>query len=150
MYAVLALVTGVFSLVFIIVILACYVVSALGFYKALKRLGYNNAWMAWIPFANYYALADAAANGQEEVNLIGTLTIPAILYKLWWLVMLVAAFIPVIGNILVLVIRVICLGSVFIKLLARLTYTSEQSQQAMGYVSGLIPIVAAIKFLTLK
>jgi hypothetical protein len=28
--------------------------------------------------------------------------------------------------------------------------TTEQAQQVVGYISGLIPIVGAIKFLTIK
>jgi hypothetical protein len=99
---------------------------------------------------NYFAMADVAAGGQQQVNLIGTLTIPATLYKLWWLVMLVAGFIPAIGGILAIVIQVICLGSIYIKMFARLEGTTEQAQQVVGYISGLIPIVGAIKFLTIK
>jgi hypothetical protein len=149
MYELLAII-GAFSVVFLIIVAVVYVVTSLGTYKALKRLGYNNAWMAWIPVVNYFAMADVAAGGQQQVNLIGTLTIPATLYKLWWLVMLVAGFIPAIGGILAIVIQVICLGSIYIKMFARLEGTTEQAQQVVGYISGLIPIVGAIKFLTIK
>jgi hypothetical protein len=131
-------------------VVAIYVVTALGYYKCLKSFGYQNAWMAWVPFANSYALADVAANGQQEINLIGTVKIPVILYKFWWAVTLVVSFFPIIGGLVALVIRVIVLGDIFIKLFSRLTYTKEEDQKAIGYISGLIPIVAAIKFLTMK
>jgi hypothetical protein len=123
---------------------------SLGIMKALKQLGYANAWMAWIPLANYYALADVAANKEENINLIGTLTIPVMLYKLWWLVMLVASFVPIIGSIVAIAIQVICLGHIFTRLFARIDHTQEQQQQTLAYISGLIPLVAAIKFLSIK
>jgi hypothetical protein len=106
--------------------------------------------MAWVPLVAYYAIADAAANGEQNVHLIGTISIPAMLYKLWWLVVIVVNFVPAIGSLAALVIQVICLGSIFIKLISRVTNTAETDNQVFGYISGLIPIVGAIRFLTLK
>jgi hypothetical protein len=141
---------GTYALFSLIILLAVYVVTALGYYTALKKLGYQNAWLGWIPIANLYALADAAANGEQEINIIGTIKIPAILYKFWWAVMWVCAFIPMIGTIASIAVKVIVFGHIFIRLFARLTYTSEKDQQVMGYVSAFFPIVGAIRFLTLK
>lgn len=47
-----------------------YVLTSIAHMKALKALGYDNAWMAWIPFAQQYALADVAAGNQETVMLL--------------------------------------------------------------------------------
>jgi hypothetical protein len=141
---------GAYALVTIIVVIAVYVVLSLGFYKALKRLGYANAWMGWVPVANLYALADVAADGQDNINVIGTVTIPAMLYKFWWAIVFVANFVPAIGSILAIAIQVICFGNIFIRLFARMSYTSQQEQQVIGYISGLLPIVGAIKFLATK
>jgi hypothetical protein len=141
---------GAFALIAVIIVIAFYVVMSLGFYKILKKVGYPNAWMAWVPLVAYYAIADAAANGEQNVHLIGTISIPAMLYKLWWLVVIVVNFVPAIGSLAALVIQVICLGSIFIKLISRVTNTAETDNQVFGYISGLIPIVGAIRFLTLK
>jgi hypothetical protein len=134
----------------VLLVVACYIVCALGFMKALKRVGYPNAWLAWIPLAQYYALADVAAQGQENITIIGTLSIPAMLYKLWWVVAIVINIVPAIGSILALAITIICSGHVFTRLFAMIERTSEQSQQAIGYISGFIPLVGAIKFLVTK
>jgi hypothetical protein len=138
---------GASAILVFIVMLAFYVVTSLGYMKALKQFGYPRAWFAWIPFARYYALADVAVSGLDNVLLFNQLSIPAMLYKFWWAVSLVAYFIPTIGRLIAMVIQVVFLGNTFVKLFARLDRTDEKSQQVLGYISGLIPFVAAIKFL---
>ncbi|MBO5033060.1 MAG: hypothetical protein J6C19_12920 [Lachnospiraceae bacterium] len=141
---------GAYLLVVVVIALAYYVVSSLAHMKALKAAGYDKAWMAWIPFANYYALADAAADHQDKVNLFGTLSVPAALYKFWWAVSIVLSFIPVIGSLASAVIKIIFLGNCYVKLFARLDRTSEQEQQVIGYLSGFLGIIAVVKFLAGK
>ena len=34
----------------LVVVVACYVLYAVSHMKALKALGYKNAWLAWIPY----------------------------------------------------------------------------------------------------
>ena len=48
----------------LVVMVACYVLYAVSHMKALKALGYKNAWLAWIPYGVFYACADAAAEGE--------------------------------------------------------------------------------------
>jgi hypothetical protein len=141
---------AVFAVLSVAIVIAVYVVCSLGYMKALKRLGYKNAWLAWIPIVCNYALADAVAPGQENVNIIGTLSIPAMLFKLWWLVAFVLGCIPTVGTLLNIVVQVICLGYTFIKMFAIIDNTSEDQQKVIGYISGFFPIVAAIKFLVAK
>jgi hypothetical protein len=141
---------GAYIIVVLVIMLAYYVIASLAYMKALKAVGYKRPWMAWIPCADYYALADAAANGQENVTLFSTLSVPAVLYKFWWAVMIVANFIPVVGTVLAWVIRVVFFGNCFVRLYAMTEHTSEQQQLVIGYVSGLLPIIAVIKFLVLK
>ena len=50
----------------LVVMVACYVLYAVSHMKALKALGYKNAWLAWIPYGVFYACADAAAEGEGE------------------------------------------------------------------------------------
>ena len=55
----------------LVVVVACYVLYAVSHMKALKALGYKNAWLAWIPYGVFYACADAAAEGEgEKVKLL--------------------------------------------------------------------------------
>ena len=44
-----------------IVVIACYVIFSVSHMKALKAMGYDKAWLAWIPYGVWYACADAAA-----------------------------------------------------------------------------------------
>ena len=141
---------GAYMVVVVVIALAYYVVASLAHMKALKALGYDKPWMAWIPFANYYAYAEVAAGGQENVNLFSNLSVPAMVYKLWWIAMIVASFIPVIGNILTIVLRVLFLGNSYVKMYARLENTPEQDQQVIGYLSGFITLIAIVKFLAGK
>jgi hypothetical protein len=141
---------GAFSLLTVLIFIAAYVVTSFGYYKALKRLGYQNAWLAWIPIANLYALADVAANGEESINVIGTLEVPAMVYKLWWLAMLVFYFVPVIGWLLTIIFRIIFLGDVFMRLFARIDNVTRQEEQVLGYIAGFIPFVAVVKFIVAK
>lgn len=138
---------GAYMVVVIVIALAYYVVASLAHMKALKALGYDKPWMAWIPFANFYAYADAVSGGQDNVNLFGNLSVPAMVYKLWWIGYLVASFIPAIGSILALVIMVVFLGNCYVKMYARLDNTAEQDQQVIGYLSGFIGLIAVVKFL---
>lgn len=115
--------------------------------KALKALGYARPWMVWIPFANYWALAEVALDGEENIIFFDSYSVPATLFKLWWLIMYGVSVIPGVGSILSLAIRVICLGTCYTKMYARLDGKTEAETQALGYVSGFFPIIAIFKFL---
>lgn len=141
---------GAYMVVVLVIAIACYVVFSLAHMKALKALGYDKPWMAWIPFANYYAYADSVTKGQDSVTLFGNVTIPVMVYKLWWIASFVAPFIPVIGTLLSTVITVIFLGNCYVKMYARLENTPEQDQQVIGYLSGFLAIIAVVKFLVGK
>lgn len=141
---------GAYLLIILVIVAVCYVLSSLAHMKALKALGYDKAWMAWIPFAQQYALADAAANNQETVTLFGSFSVPAMLYKFWWVLLFICPFIPFIGTLASTVVMIIFLGNCYVKIYARLDGTSEQEQQVIGYLSGFLVIIAVIKFLAGK
>ena len=149
-FAVVMAVLGAYLVVIVVIVLAVYVLSSLAHMKALKALGYDKAWMAWIPLAQYYALADVAAGNQESVTLFGSVSVPAILYKFWWIVWIVVSFVPVIGSIAAFAVIVVFLGNSYVKIYARLDGTSEQEQQVIGYLSGFLQIIAIVKFLAGK
>ena len=134
----------------LVVMVACYVLYAVSHMKALKALGYKNAWLAWIPYGVFYACADAAA---EKVKLFGSLELPAMVFKLWWILPLALLFIPVNGtveNVITIVLNVVFLGCSYAKMYAKLEGKQESETQAIGCVSGLIPIIAVVKFLSYK
>lgn len=133
--------------------IACYVLFSLSHYKALKRLNYANAWLAWIPYVVNYAMADAVTvNDGEQIRLIGSVEIPKQLYKFWWLIAILLPFIPLgfVGTILNLALGIICGGFSYIRMYAMLDAKSESEEQVIGYISGAFPIVAVVKFLIMK
>lgn len=138
---------GAYLVIAVVILLGCYVVTSIAHMKALKALGYDKPWMAWIPFANYYAYADSVTNGQDTVTLFGNLSVPVMVYKFWWIAIFVAPLIPVIGSLLLTVIIVVFLGNCYTKMYARLENTPEQDQQVIGYLSGFFAIIAVVKFL---
>lgn len=137
-----------------IVVIACYVIFSVSHMKALKAMGYDKAWLAWIPYGVFYACADAAAEGEgEKVKLFGSLELPAMVFKLWWILPLALLFIPVNGtveNVITIVLNVVFLGCSYAKMYAKLEGKQESETQAIGCVSGLIPIIAVVKFLSYK
>ena len=141
---------GIYLIFLLVIAIAIYVLYSLSHMKALKALGYANPWMAWIPFLNYWALADVALNGEENMSLFGSLSIPAIVFKLWWVIYIVISCIPKVGGFLGLVLTIICLGTCYIKMYARLDGKDEKDVQVIGYLSGWIPLIAMCKFLAGK
>lgn len=138
---------GAYLIFVLVIVIVCWVLYGISHMKALKAVGYDKAWMAWIPFANMWALAEVALDGDESMTLFGSLNIPAIAFKLWWVVGFVLSFIPTVGSFLNLVLTVICLGTCYIKMYAKLDGRDEKDVQALGYVSGFFPIIAVFKFL---
>lgn len=133
-----------------------YVLTSLGHMKALQVLGYDKAWLAWIPFGVYFGCADAVCGNDEKVMLFGKFEIPAIIFKLWWIIPIVIFFLPVEGILLSLlslldtVVRVVFLGYTYTKMYARIDGKTEHDSQVLGLLSGFIPLIAAVKFLTIK
>lgn len=133
-----------------------YVLTSLGHMKALQALGYDKAWLAWIPFGVYFGCADAVCGNDEKVMLFGKFEIPAIIFKLWWIISIVIFFLLLKGfpasllNFINLVVRVVFLGYAYTKMYARIDGKTEQDSQVLGILSGFIPLIAAVKFLTIK
>lgn len=152
--AILGMGLGLGVLLFLFVILvACYVLCSFSHMKALKALGYDKPWLAWIPYGVWFACADSVSIGEDSVKLFGNVSVSAMIFKIWWIVPLVLAFLPINGsvyNVINVLLRVAFLGCAYTKMYARLEYKAESDTQAVGYVSGLFPIVAVVKFLMLK
>lgn len=102
---------------------------------------------SWIPFGVWFACADSVTDGEEKVKLFGSIEIPAMLYKLWWIAAIIVWFIPTIGMLLAVVLRVVFLGNAYTKMYAKLDGNDVAETQAIGYISGFITLVATVKFL---
>ena len=137
----------------VIIIIAWYVLCSYAHMKALKALGYDKAWLAWIPYGCTFACADAAAKDEDPVELFGSFTVPALLFKLWWILLLVLGFLPFPGwlsNVLNIALNIVFMGSIYAKMFAELDGKTESEEQVLGCVSGFLPIVAVFKFLCMK
>lgn len=138
----------------VILVVAVYVLYAISHMKALKALGYKNAWLAWIPYGVWFACADSVCDeGNDKVTLFGSLELPAIVFKLWWIVPLALIFIPLnstVENVINIALNVIFLGCTYAKMFARLDGKTEKDEQVLGCVSGWIQIIAVVKFLAHK
>lgn len=145
-----AIAAGGFLLILFVVLIAVawYVVTALGIYKILNLYGYDKAWLAWIPYGQYYALGDVACGGAEALPMFGK-DLPALLYKLWWIGTFVVSFVPAIGTWLGIAIRVLFLGTVFTKIFMDTENKTLEDARVIGYISGFIPIVGVIKFFSI-
>lgn len=131
----------------IILTVAVYIFIGFCEYRVLKILGYKNPWMAWVPFLNYYALGDVAADGRENLMMFGK-ELPAFLFKFWWIGSFVADRIPGIGGVLSTVIRILFLGIVLIEIYSRVENKNIEEVKVIGFVSAAITLIAYIKFLT--
>ena len=109
MSVLIAAMAGVFIVVMLIV-LALYLIGAIARYRYLKIRSYENAWMAFIPIANIWAIVEATYGRREKVNIYGW-DAPIIVLKLWPIVSYALAIIinviPVLGRVLSLVLYVL-------------------------------------------
>ena len=109
MSVLIAAMAGVFIVVMLIV-LALYLIGAIARYRYLKIRSYENAWMAFIPIANIWAIVEATYGRREKVNIYGW-DAPIIVLKLWPIVSYALAIIinviPVLGSVLSLILYVL-------------------------------------------
>lgn len=137
----------------VVILIAVYVLCAVSHMKALKAIGYDKAWLAWIPYGIWFACADSVSEGEDQVRLFDSFNLPALVFKLWWIIPLALVFIPLnstVENVINVVLRVVFLGCSYAKMYAKLDAKKEKDEQVLGCVSGFIPIVAIVKFLTIK
>ena len=136
---------GAVILIVLVVLIALYIVSSLSIFRLLKIYGYQNAWIAWIPIINQYALGDVAIT--EEKVKIGTVDLPAFLFKFWWIGAFILGYIPEIGTLAALAVQIFFFGTVLTRIYATVENRPEKDVRIVGYLSGWIPLIAYIKFL---
>lgn len=138
--AIIGLGVGIAAVILIIAI-ACYVIFSYAHMKALKALGYDKAWLAWIPYGCTFACADAAAKDEDPVELFGSFTVPALLFKLWWILLLVLGFLPFPGwlsNVLNIALNIVFMGSIYAKMFARAGW-QDRKRRAGAWMCVRIP-----------
>lgn len=129
--------------------IVAYVAMALAYQKALKLYDYAHPFFAWIPFLNTYALADAVAKGEPEVEIFGQ-CIGSQIFKFWWAIQFLVSCIPYVGSIAGMVIRVICLGHCMTVVYADMDDKTYSECQALGYVSALVSLIFIVQMLLHK
>lgn len=136
-----------FLVIFVFAILVgFYLLSSAAIFKVLHIYDYSNAWMAWIPFLNFYALADAASEGHQTMQLFGHM-VPLALFEFWWVIAFILNYVPFIGWMLSFAVQIIFLGTVFSFIYARVEHKPIHTMTALGFISGIVPLIAYIKFL---
>ncbi|MCR5235829.1 MAG: hypothetical protein K6E34_01335 [Lachnospiraceae bacterium] len=104
-----AAIAGVFAVAAVIGIIL-YLIASIARYRYLRIRSYENAWMAFIPIVNIWAVVEATYGRRERINIYGW-DAPATVLKLWPIVTyalaLVINVIPMIGSVLSLILTVL-------------------------------------------
>lgn len=144
------------------VIAAYYIFTSAANAKALRLLGYDRAWFAWIPYLRYYALASATRDNEKSTGIFNRWNIPTPLYELWFVFLLLIqmldgsngdifmVYMSVPAMILYFIVMAIFLGNSYAKIYARLTDKGQEECMTLGLWSGVLPIIAAIEFCAVK
>ena len=141
-------VLAVFSVVYLIVAasgIAFYVFTALPMYKFAKRVGYENAWLAWIPFTYDFVLVKIS-----EYNGSGKLVIRGIEYNrntvAWFTVWgVLLNLVPAIGSIAFVILRVLITGACCRDLYSKTENKNLQDVVVLGYASGFFHVILTAK-----
>ena len=146
----LAAITGVFAIGAAIA-LALFLVGCVARYKYLKIRSYENAWLAFIPVANIWAIVEATYGNREKINIYGW-DAPAIVLRLWPIVTyalaLVINIIPLIGNILSILLYVLNIA-VTVMIFRDVMEQMERPQEMVtGVIAVIFRIVAHIMMLS--
>ena len=146
LFAVLFLLIWFICLVAITIAVAMYILRSFAFRKVLRKYNYRKTWMAFIPYAQYYAIADAAAEGKPTMKFFSA-DCPVWWFKFWYIITTAGSFVPFIGPTAVFVFRMFFLGFVYRTIYARCEKRTLGSRTALGFVSSFIELIPIIKFL---
>ena len=131
------------------ILIAVYLLSALGIKRVLEIYGYPRIWMAWIPLVQVWALAEAAAEGEDSWNLpLVKVKCPTIVFQLCWLIVFLLGYIPGVGSILSIIAAIVLYGGIYQHVFSRVENKTMDQVAVLAYISGLIQLIAWIKFLT--
>lgn len=135
------------------IMFAYYIFESATHAKVLRILGYEKAWIAWIPYVRNYGLACATSSPQDSYVTIfkGKIRLPITVYKLWWILPLaLLALAPGnLGNValgITFLMNGFFLGGSYAKIFSLVEGSSENDNATIGIVCGVFPIVAMVKF----
>ena len=142
--------TGVFATISVIG-LALYLVASFARYKYLRIRSYENAWMAFIPIANIWALVEATYGKSDRINIYGW-DAPAIVLKLWPMVTYVIAIvinvIPFIGNVLSLLLSVLNIAVLVMIFKDMMEHLEKPQETVMAVIAVIFRIVSDIMIIS--
>ena len=134
----------------LILVVAVYVAYCLAWSRVLHMYNYKNAWMAWIPYAQYYALADAAFEKKDKIKFLSW-EVPTFIFKFWWVVPIINLFVSNASmTYAVMFAQSLCLGTVFAHIFAKAEGKTYDDMKFFSLVTGWFPIIAMIKFFGYK
>lgn len=154
----LLLAMGIFFIIYAIISIIGYVIASISTYRVLNICRYKNKWMAWAPYLRYYSLADVVCEKKPSIKFI-SFELPSILFKFWWVLIFVNSFtsdvlpeldLQLVSNvisILVILIKILFSGNVYSHVYAKIEGKTYSETMLLGFLSGLLPIIAYIKFL---
>lgn len=138
---------SIMTILFLIVLvigLVIYLLRSISWMRVMRQLDYKYAWMAWLPIFRSWALADVASDG-FTLDFFGA-RVPKLLFQLsglYWMIICI----PIIGVTLFVPLNIIMMGTVYANVYAKREGKLVNSTLGLGIISGLLPIVAIIKFL---
>ena len=144
--AVVFLLIWILCMIVVALAVGMYILRALAYQKVMRKYNYRKTWMAWIPFAQHYALADAASEGKSTMKFFSA-DCPAWFFKFWFLVAGVGAFVPFIGGTAAFVYTLLFQGNIYRTIYARAEKRSPGSRTAIALFSTIIELIPIIKFL---
>ena len=133
--------------------IAIYVANAIIMTKALTEVGYKYPWFSWIPFLKSYAIADLLKADENGLIVVGGLKFDIKVYKFYWLASLMVSsfvfFVIPVGAIVSIAINAFC-GALCYKELYSNFEIIDKKNEWICYLTGIIPIIAPIKYLIYK
>lgn len=147
------------SAVSLIVTLIHYVLYCFGIFRIAKKLDVDLAWLAWIPYAQYYTLGKVAEKCDEragnfsprpwaKIVLFGSIG-PAVVYVILYFLNLILSLIPFVGFILSLLIgalmMVIALVPVVLDSICRWKIYREFYAEPVNVVLFIVGIVLNVQ-----
>ncbi len=140
-------------LVPVVFYLCLYVLNSLGREYVLKYLGFRHPWMAWLPLIGTIKLAACCDEGENKVNILGR-TLPLELFMLWPLAdplwrLLPTDFLPlgIAGIVFCFAVDILLGGAMYAILYAKMEGKTRRECAVLGYITGVFPIIAMVKFL---
>lgn len=123
-----------------VIVLALYILTAYPLYMILKSAGYDLAWLAWIPFCQYFAIV-MAFNYKDDPNIsLFGISVPRPLAGFAGLIASVLSFIPIVGKVLP-VLAMVVNGLILAEMFDVCEDSDPGKNTGMGILCAIIAII---------